>query len=1073
MKTAPSSLRSICQPLLLLLLCCGFSLEAEGASVRVKMWKNLGTFDWTWADGTVAQSRIHVEVTHGMMDHTGKVTVSHTFIDDRGFIAGGTSKAHAFLAAKPGVWFVEDYWNPLLPGESPPPVGYNIPRGLQVLSSHEHDSDNWRYDVVAPVAAGTLRFQLEPQDVVCQPNGSFELSVWVVSAPVPLTVQWYRILASGVEEAVGIPETLVGSSDSFYGVLGAKEASRTYLVKVSDGSKTITSKVVKVRRTVGGNEDIVGSELPDGGATIRGKVWEEITVNDIDDGEPGLRGIEVVLLLQFYADETLGDLLGRKIAGRATTAADGSYVFYDVPPTTPTTRYRVNWRFSEDYHVARPYIGGNTTVDCDAEFASSLINVPTNGPLTQDSGKLAVVGNETIDHIDLGLFEKPTLTFVESGHVATEESSDVLIEITYELSKPLRYTPLTFHFRTFSFPQGFATRLVDYRQEDVTATTIPAGSTTGVVRFTIIADNSIERPETFHVEQDGLLNSNHIKRVQRPDVYWVGIVDTDVKPVAPGDLFKEYQTAFGNRILTSGYSDFSTGEPLFWEWAPEFSTNGKPSFKAGPANGLIAHAVLTAPNAKGPRTVSFDWKMSGTSEDVMMVFTQDLNVQYDEGNAPTPIAQLSGVTGWQSVSFNVPEGHVINLSIFKGEITDTFIEGWVRNLDLGGPDSPDAVAQPESLALTGLEEMQKPAAKTGRALGVPSQNSSGVYAGVVETGEGSADQAGSLSNLSVSTKGAVSGTAVVGGKSVPVRGTFNGSGKFSTQLTGKDGATATVFLQMQTEVTSGGVEVVGTLADDAGNSGSLTAQKPVKWVAKVNPCPFAGRYSLILPQRANGAPHLPTGEGFASIVIGVTGKVTLSGVLGDGTAFTAASSVTPTGRIPVQKRLYANKGSVSGVLQIRDVANVSDIDGKLRWVKPVNAKSKLHKEGFDTGVTALGCLHNPLLRPPLSGLAGVGPWLIHVELSGGDFIKIPIGLEASLSVKGATATLKEKTPPVGQKAYLLIRGTANLTTGAVSFTYEDKYAKKKVSCRGLIFQKQNRFTGFMSGTAAMGSFVTY
>ncbi len=1060
MKHPPNPFLAICRPILLIFLWCGLCPITEAASVRVMMWKGLGPFTRTYQGGETETGTL-LEVTNGSMDHTGKVTVTNTFTDASEIIDGKAPKAHAFLAAATGVWFVEHYWSPW--DETPPPIGYNIPRGLQVLSTHEHEYTNWRYDVVAPAAAGTLRFQLEPQDVVCQlPNDGFELSVYVVSAPVPLAVQWFRVLPSGEEEPIGLVRPLLGFSDSHYGLLDTNEMSRRYLVKVSNGDTIITSKVVKVRRKVGGDEDIVGSELPDGGASIRGRVWEEITVNDVDDGEPGLPGIEVVLI-------DVG--ANKQPIARATTDADGNYAFYDVPPSP--AGYRVRWRFGEEYHVARPYIGGNTTVDCDAEFASSLIGSPTSGPLTQDSGLIVPVGDESFENIDLGLFEKPTLTFVESGHVSIEESSDVLIEIGYELSKPLRYTPLTLHFRTFSFPQGGATRLVDYRQENVTSTTIPAGSTSGVVRFSILADNLIERPETFHVEPDQLANSNHIKRVQKSDVYWVGIADTDIKPVAPGDTFKEYQTAFGNRIGTSGMADFSTGVPLFWELAPEFSTNGRPSFKAGPANGMVAHAVLTAPNAKGPRTVSYDWKMSGTSEDVMMVFTQDLTVQYDEGNAPTPIAELSGVTGWQSVSFDVPEGHVINLSIFKGEFSDTFIEGWVRNLDLGGPDSPDALPQPESLELTGLEEIQEPAAKAERGLGVPGQNSSGVYAGVVETEVGTADLAGSLSSLSVSTKGEVSGKAIVGGKPVPVRGTFNEGGKFSTSLTAKDGTTATLLLQMQTEVTSGGVEVVGTIFDDAGESGSFTAQKAVNWMAEGNPCPFAGRYSLILPQRANGAPHLPTGEGFASIVIDVKGKVTIAGVLGDGTTFTASSSVTPAGRIPLQVPLYSKKGSLSGMLQIRDVPEVSDIDGKLRWVKPANAKSKLHKEGFDTDVTSLGCLHNPLLHPPLAGLAGTGPWPLFVELSGGDSITIPMTLEASLSVKGAKAALIEKAPPPGQKAYQLIRGSVNLSTGLVSFTYEDKYAKKKVSCRGLIFQKQNSFTGFMSGTSAMGSFVVY
>ena len=1059
MNTNHPILNCLRQPLLLLFLFLGLVPAVGAASVKVTMWKNLGNVDYT-RDGKVVETRTHVEVTRGTMDHTGKVTVTHTFLDDRNFVLGKRPKAHAFLAAKPGVWFVEDYWNPLLPAESPPPVGYNIPRGLQVLSSHEHDYSNWRYDVVGPAAAGTLRFQLEPQDAVCRPDGSFELSVWVVSAPISLAVQWFRVLPSGEQVAQGPYTPMFGSSHNFYGTLAPGEVSRTYLVKVSNGSKIITSKLAKVRRTAGGHEDFVdATEGAAEGGTICGRVWEEITVNDIDNGEPGVPGIEVILL---------GG--GNTPLARATTDANGNYCFRGLPPGSS---YKVRWITGEQYHVARPYIGSNREIDCDAEFASSLINAPTHGALSTDSGTVSVTVGQGGGHVDLGLFEKPTLTFLEPSRVVIESDQDQIIEIPFKLSKPLRYTPLTLYFRTFSFPQDGATRLVDYRQENVTSTTVPAGATNGVLRFTIIGDDVSEAPETFFIEPDDLQNSNHIKRTGKSSNHRVSIVDDDVPLPAAGALFKEYRTAFGNRILTGGTSDFSTGAPMFWEMIPPSNPPGKPAFKFGPARGLIAHAVLTAPDARGPRTVSFDWVMSGTQEDIMMVFTQDLNVRYTEANAPTPIAEIRGNTGTRRVSFNVPDGHVINLSIWKGEITNTTIFGVVSNLDLGGPDSPKSEAQPETLALTGLDEIQKPAPKPARALGLPAQNGSGVYAGVVETGQGGADLAGGVSSIAVTSKGQFTTRVNFRGRTVPLRGTFSESGKFSTSVTGRDGSVGTLFLQMQTDVSSGGAEVVGTLSDDVGNTGKILAQKPVGWVPGINPCPFAGRYNLLLPQRAGGAPHLPTGDGFAQIVIGSTGMVTISGILGDGTSFVAASSVTPSGRIPLQTRLYANQGSLSGVLQIRDVPGVSDIDGKLRWVKPANARAIMHKEGFDTSVTALGSFHNPLLRPPLGGLTGTGPWLINVELAGGDFLKVPLPMEVQLSVRGSTAILKEKDPPPGGRTMIFIRGSANLTTGSVAFLYEDKTTRRKAICRGLIFQKQGNFAGFMTGNTAMGSFVSY
>ncbi len=1021
---------------------------ASAAAVSVERWVSKGTFQMGGSD------YILLQISGGTMDQTGKVTQLRSY-EDRLIVAPHTAKARAFLNAAPDSWFLNHPWHYWDPAGPPPPLGYNLPSGLQVISSHPHDEINRRYDVVGPVSTGTLKFQLEPQDVDCSEAGSFSMKFYVIASPVPLTYQWYRVLTSGEAEPYGGTwDSLIGTSDTLGGILLGHEVSRSYYVEISDGKKKVRSRTAKVLRRVGGHQDIVTAT---GTSSISGRVWHDDNLNDVDDNEPGVAGVEV----------TLGNTT---IAARAITDASGAYVFHNVSPGA----YAVKWRFSENYHVARPYIGGDPTRDCDAHSASTLISVPSSGgAISQESGPISVTAGSAVHHIDLGLFEKPKLSLTEPARLVSETDEDVFVEFEYQLSKPLRYTPLVLYFRTWSPSKGGATRLMDFRQEDIVFTTIPAGSTTGVVRFAIVGDNLDEPAELFYIEPDQFLNKEHIFRGDKPAATTVLIHDDDDPPVDPDAIMREYYTPQGNRILTSGMADYNTGASLFWEPAPEISTNGLPSFKVGPATGLIAHSLLTSVDAKGPRTISFEWKMSGGPQDVMTVFTQDPAIQYTEANPPVILAQLSGDTGWHGVTVNVPENHIFNINIGKLTLESNPIRGWVRNLDLGGADPVNVAPQPESLALDGLEDLQKPAPKAERILGVPSQNSSGVYIVSAEAGTGGASLAGSVSNFSVSTQGLLTGKVTVGGKAVAVRGSFDELGKFSARFPAPGGGSAALFLQMQTEVTDGSVEITGAFEDGTGQRISLVAQKPFKWTAKVNPCPYAGKYSLILPQRANGAPHLPSGEGYAAMIIDAVGKVTFAGALGDGAAFTASSSISPSGRIPLHKLLYGNKGSLTGVLFIRDVPDVSDLDGKLRWLKPANPKASLHKDGFDTELTALGSTYDPALRPPLDSLAGAGPWTLRFEISGGDFIQTPAAVETQLSVKGTSASLIEKAPPQGQRSQHLLRGKASLATGAVSFTYEDKLLKTKVSGRGLIFQKQNTMTGFVVGKPAIGSFVAY
>ena len=1034
--------------------------SAEGGSVSVKKWKKLGEHTESYSDGSM-KTFVVFEETSGVMDQNGKIRNPRT--RNSSFTKGDSysEKARAFLDASPQVWFKETTWSSIF-WPTPPPSGSNLPRGFEVVQTYPHDNiTNARYDVIKPVKAGALRFQLEPQDAsiptVLQ-AGLYTLEAYIIGGPEEITVEWFEVDANGVAQPT------MRFTRIFENHISVVVTEGLYFVEITQGNKTIRSRTAKVGRGLAGHQDQVEPLEP--GATILGRVWKDVNQNDIDDGEaePGYSGLEVTLIDRDR---------GLAIVARATTGSKGEYEFRDIPLKDPEDDlgYFVRWQVPEHCHVARPYVGGDTAIDCDAHYASSLIEAPTTGPISADSANFLPVIPETFDDVDLGLFEMPTLDFVDSSIVVMETDADQIIEIPFKLSKPVRYTPLNFLFFTWRFPQNGAEDQIDYWQENPVTTTIPAGTVDGVLRFTIAGDNLTEGFETFFIELDRLANSHKVDTTgKKMPVLQVSIIDDDVKLPEEGDLVREYVTDDGNRFQTAGLQGYPNFQSYFWLLDMSLSTNGRPSFRTNATNGTGAHSVLTSLQAKGPRQISFEWRLSGSADDFMSVFFQDPDIVYDVDNPPAIVAQLEGTTGWQAVNAQIPEGHLLNLNVFKGAIDTGNVQGFVRNLDLGGADTPPTEPQPESLELTGLDEVQEPQPDDERRQGFSQTNGGGVYSGTVKTSANGQDAAGSLSRISVTRKGSLVARATVEGKRNVIRGTFDEGGKFSTQLKAKDGSPRALLLQAQTNLSGGHEEIVGTLETGDGTTSKIVLQKPLPWKRRIDPCPFAGRYHLILPQRAGGAPHAPTGDGWGILTVSETGRVRMVLNLGDGTKVTASSSITPEGRIPIERRIYRGKGSLSGILQVQEVAGISDLDGSLRWVKPENQRSRLHPGGFDLEVAAVGSVHDSTLLVPFPDLVGAGPWQVDIELSGGDFLTEPVVVPVELTRRGRTIRVKELGPAPPLKPNRLLRGSINLRSGTVGLAFNDRVLKKRAIARGILYQRQSTMAGFLTGRSALGAF---
>lgn len=135
-----------------------------------------------------------------------------------------------------------------------------------------------------------------------------------------------------------------------------------------------------------------------------------------------------------------------------------------------------------------------------------------------------------------------------------------------------------------------------------------------------------------------------------------------------------------------------------------------------------------------------------------------------------------------------------------------------------------------------------------------------------------------------------------------------------------------------------------------GSSASLAGWRQV-WKASTNPATTRqGYYSVGIDITANtGSAPVPRGTGYAKCVVGVDGKLTISGKTADGNSITTSGFVGPNGEALLYQILYSKRGSLVGRLVITPdsggLYTENVITGALTWLKPADS-SRIYPQGF-------------------------------------------------------------------------------------------------------------------------------
>lgn len=201
----------------------------------------------------------------------------------------------------------------------------------------------------------------------------------------------------------------------------------------------------------------------------------------------------------------------------------------------------------------------------------------------------------------------------------------------------------------------------------------------------------------------------------------------------------------------------------------------------------------------------------------------------------------------------------------------------------------------------------------------------GNYSGFLTATDGSG-QLGYFNSVKIGDLGSFSATMYFGDNVYLLKGRFDGSGHFF-QVVNPEGDASPATVNLQLVITPGGAfKLEGSV--EAGDLSAVVAA-----LRSGDTSDLKGRYTLLIPGAESEA-SAPQAYGYGKMLVSSTGVAKLSGRLGDGKAWKVRSYVTSEGEMLLYVRLYnGGTGWLGGLIHFRDVAGVSDCDGKVQWYK--------------------------------------------------------------------------------------------------------------------------------------------
>jgi hypothetical protein len=383
----------------------------------------------------------------------------------------------------------------------------------------------------------------------------------------------------------------------------------------------------------------------------------------------------------------------------------------------------------------------------------------------------------------------------------------------------------------------------------------------------------------------------------------------------------------------------------------------------------------------------------------------------------------------------------------------------------------------------------------------------GSYNGLLVAGAGATSQIdqNGLVNITVTSTGSFTGRVTIAGVSQAISGVFKNDGsavfgKTSTPTvelvkTLKPAKVSLGFLALTLDTGSGN-KVTGTLKDGAGAAtfASVVADKALYTAAKnpalplrnvpqaiLDPAREKGKYTALFlaadsPNTGVAKTGFPQGDGYAMVTVSTSGKVTMVGKLADGSAVSYSNALSSANDWPVYVQLYGKKGFVAGNVRFDSTQTTSDAAGlAMKWFKPAGiASPKMYTAGWPNGILTdfvaskfipTGKPTSKVPVPPNPDtVLGVGvpgasaPTVANLLIGVADGgLTAATGNEGSLSAVNKLTVLGAAS---GQTAANGLKASFSASSGALSGSFVHPGTNKSVSFAGVVYQKQNKASGF-------------
>ncbi|MBI3875611.1 MAG: Ig-like domain-containing protein, partial [Verrucomicrobia bacterium] len=297
--------------------------------------------------------------------------------------------------------------------------------------------------------------------------------------------------------------------------------------------------------------------------------------------------------------------------------------------------------------------------------------------------------------------------------------------------------------------------------------------------------------------------------------------------------------------------------------------------------------------------------------------------------------------------------------------------------------------------------------------------------------------------VTVTESGTFYGRLDLGEQSFPLSGRLDAQGR-AQQTIQAQGRTA-MLLSFQTDAR--GDQLTGQLKDD-----TFTAQlfgDRQAFDGKALASVAAGSYTLVIPGHTNVA--APVGDGFGTVTVDATGRLSFRGELADGTPVSQEAILSKAGVWPLHVPLYQGRGALMGWVTITNGAPV-DLYGQVHWFKPPAKDDRYYPAGFSTRVYMFGS----------SYMVPAGQRDVTARLTGlmrGGNLDEQVMENISIGVDNRPAPVK------GNSAFVLTLASNN---GTLSGNFLHPVTRRATPFKGVLLQKQNWASGYFLGTNQSG-----